>query len=84
MVNNFFLSSCAKLGWGHHFFLLFFWHFFPFKDPKNAVPFVERISFEKNSSGHQNIAGSLNCFLLPSLTCNFSRFEEKKLVIIGD
>jgi hypothetical protein len=48
MVNNFFLSSCAKLGWGHHFSLSFFWHFFfPFKDPKNAVPFVERIFFKK-------------------------------------
>jgi hypothetical protein len=27
-------------------------------------------------AGHQNIAISLNSFLLPSLTCNFSSFEN--------
>ncbi len=67
--------------------------FFPFKDPKNAVPFVERIFQKKGAewkkikitqAGRQNIAISLNSFLLPSLTCNFSSIEKKKLVIIGD
>jgi hypothetical protein len=38
----------------------------------------------KIQAGHQNIARSLKKILLPSQTCNFSRFENKKLIIIGD
>jgi hypothetical protein len=33
----------------------------------------------KIQAGHQNIARSLNFFPLPSLTCNFSRFEKKQV-----
>ncbi len=89
MVNNFFLSSCAKLGWGHHFSLSFFWHFFfHLRTQKMQFHLSKGFLFfkcqMKKKFKIQNIATSSNCFLLPSLTCNFSRFEKKKLVIIGD
>jgi hypothetical protein len=89
MVNNFFLSSCAKLGWGQHFFLSLFWHFFfHLRTQKMQFHLSKGFLFfkcqMKKKFKIQNIATSSNWFLLPSLTCNFSRFEKKKLVIIGD